>query len=341
MQRSHVLTYLHGDHLGSTVLETDYDGNRRSTQTHFAFGARRGGTALTPATENQYTGQKLDGTGMYYYNARTQRVPDDPALGQFVSPDTLVPDESRVRDWNRYAYARGNPLKYNDPSGHEVCQGTGGDCTQGDSSYSVEQLKEEWRNGLGGYFAFAEYLNFRAQYLSYQSNPNILLSDLLVRNEAVQGNSEIAARNLFEAQAYSEYYLGESVEFLFHSAGVAEAAQNKIVIAEAAGDNATLGALAILGFHNLVATSGGQLIPVPDNWVARVADNGRGIVYQRPGATGNADMVRIMEPTARYPQGYVRFYNSYGQPLGINGKPGSRADTHIPLNYSGEIKQWP
>jgi hypothetical protein len=37
-----------------------------------------------------------------------------------TSPDTLVPDPTNVFDYNRYAYARLNPLKYNDPSGHQA-----------------------------------------------------------------------------------------------------------------------------------------------------------------------------------------------------------------------------
>ncbi|MFO7190957.1 hypothetical protein [Thermocrispum sp.] len=74
---------------------------------------------------------------------------------------------------------------------------------------------------------------------------------------------------------------------------------------------------------------------VKEGWTKRTADNGKGVVWQRPGAQGNADMVRIMDPTPRYPYGYVRFYNKHGQPINLDGKPGSRADTHIPRNPDG------
>ncbi len=65
-------------------------------------------------TDQKFTGQKLDSTRLYYYNARYY----DPALGAFISPDTIVPDPTNLLDYNRYSYVRGNPLKYNDPSGH-------------------------------------------------------------------------------------------------------------------------------------------------------------------------------------------------------------------------------
>lgn len=74
---------------------------------------------------------------------------------------------------------------------------------------------------------------------------------------------------------------------------------------------------------------------VPPSWGHRTADSGKGVVWQRPGATGNADTVRVMRATQRYPHGYVRFYNAHGQPIGLNGKPGSRADTHIPIAADG------
>jgi hypothetical protein len=44
---------------------------------------------------------------------------------------------------------------------------------------------------------------------------------------------------------------------------------------------------------------------------------------------------RIMEPNDQYPSGYVRFYNEHGQPIGLDGKPGRRSTTHIPVNPDG------
>ncbi|MGO1051914.1 hypothetical protein [Crossiella sp. CA198] len=70
-------------------------------------------------------------------------------------------------------------------------------------------------------------------------------------------------------------------------------------------------------------------------WNSRPADNGKGTVYQRPGAKGNADMFRDANPTPQYPNGYVRYYNEHGQPVGLDGKPGPNSATHIPKNPDG------
>ncbi|MEM7347239.1 MAG: hypothetical protein AAF485_23620, partial [Chloroflexota bacterium] len=70
----------------------------------------------------------------------------------------------------------------------------------------------------------------------------------------------------------------------------------------------------------------------PDGWAQRGADNNRGTVWQAPDADGNANMVRVMDPTEQYPNGYVRFHNEHGQPIDLNGRPGAPADTHIPID---------
>jgi hypothetical protein len=74
---------------------------------------------------------------------------------------------------------------------------------------------------------------------------------------------------------------------------------------------------------------------VKPGWTARTADNGKGTVYQAPDAAGNANMVRVMDSTPQYPNGYVRFYNEQGQPIGLNGKPGPNSETHIPRSQDG------
>jgi hypothetical protein len=49
-----------------------------------------------------------------YYHARYY----NPVLARFLSPDTLVPDPKDPQDLNRYTYAKNNPLRYTDPTGH-------------------------------------------------------------------------------------------------------------------------------------------------------------------------------------------------------------------------------
>ena len=54
------------------------------------------------------------GTGLMYYNARYYH----PALGRFVSADTIVPEAGNPQSLNRYAYVLNNPLRYVDPNGN-------------------------------------------------------------------------------------------------------------------------------------------------------------------------------------------------------------------------------
>ena len=72
MRTNGVLSYLHGAPtgrpLGSTVLTTNGSGAFTGQELRHAYGRYRGGTEL--GTENRFTGQKLDGAGLMYFNAR-------------------------------------------------------------------------------------------------------------------------------------------------------------------------------------------------------------------------------------------------------------------------------
>ena len=69
----------------------------------------------TLPTDRRFTGQRWEqGLGLYDYNARWYH----PALGRFVSADTIMAEPRNPQSLNLYAYVQGNPLKYTDPSGH-------------------------------------------------------------------------------------------------------------------------------------------------------------------------------------------------------------------------------
>jgi RHS repeat-associated protein len=103
--------------LGSTSLLSDGDGDQvpGSRVSYYPYGQTRAGDLATLPTDFGFTGQRNDATiGLYDYHARWY----DPALGRFISADTLVPDPASPQDFNRYTYVSNNPLRYVDPTGH-------------------------------------------------------------------------------------------------------------------------------------------------------------------------------------------------------------------------------
>jgi len=86
-----------------------------------------------------------------------------PTIGAFISPDMIVPRPVGTRglviDYNRYAYARGNPLKFTDPTGHCVVNSDGSraesdvDCWRFVDAIgsSWDQNSGWWENTFSGY----------------------------------------------------------------------------------------------------------------------------------------------------------------------------------------------
>jgi hypothetical protein len=90
-----------------------------------------------------------------------------------------------------------------------------------------------------------------------------------------------------------------------------------------------------------VTTPRGVTYKIPEGWTRRTADNGKGIVFQKPGSSGNQNMIRIMGPNSQNPNGYVRIFNSKGEPVNYNLKPGTKAETHIPEDEEGPFADLP
>ena len=92
------LSWLLSDHLGGTAHTLS--GTTETGEVRYrAFGVSRFTSGTTPTTY-RFTGQREEAAlGLYYYNARWY----DPALGHFLSPDSIVPEAGNALDYHRTA----------------------------------------------------------------------------------------------------------------------------------------------------------------------------------------------------------------------------------------------
>ena len=146
------LEFMLGDHLGSTSITTDATGAKVSEMRFKPWGEIRyswtSGQSMTPAYKlpvYTFTGQRsymddpsttgVEGFGLLDYNARMY----DPALGRFVSADTIVP--GGVQGLDRYAYVGNNPVRFTDPSGHRCIPADECETPHGDLADPLPLLK--------------------------------------------------------------------------------------------------------------------------------------------------------------------------------------------------------
>jgi len=76
---------------------TNADGTINGTMAYYPYGGTRDGSV---PTDKKFTGQRLDGTGLYYYNARYY----DATIGRFISHKTFILNISFPQGFNRYTY---------------------------------------------------------------------------------------------------------------------------------------------------------------------------------------------------------------------------------------------
>ncbi len=104
--------YYHNDHLGSTTLITDENGNVVENEFYSAYGESL--TTNNAEKNKLFTGQFKDNLEcQYYYGARFF----NPCYGMFIQPDLQIQNTLDPQNLNRYAYVRNNPYKLIDPTG--------------------------------------------------------------------------------------------------------------------------------------------------------------------------------------------------------------------------------
>jgi RHS repeat-associated protein len=104
------------DHLGSVRAILDSSGNIKSTHDFEPYGVEL--QPLSNESTNfkyKYTGQERDNsTNLDYMHFRYYTS----TMGRFLKPDSLIPNPANPQSWNLYYYVNGNPVMFNDPSGH-------------------------------------------------------------------------------------------------------------------------------------------------------------------------------------------------------------------------------
>ena len=111
------------DQVDSVKVVADDNGLAVSRMEYMPYGEtwfEEGDTNNAP----KYNSQELDTeSNFYYYNAR--HYSQD--VARFVTPDTVIDGEMDTQGWNRYAYCKGNPIEYKDPTGHSGASGSWAD----------------------------------------------------------------------------------------------------------------------------------------------------------------------------------------------------------------------
>ncbi len=96
------------DHLGSSNLVTDIEGEVAESTEFYPYGRARNTERVAVNSYYGFTGKEFDdATGLHYFEARYY----DSVVGRFVSVDPVQYDK------NWYLYAENNPLRFVDPTG--------------------------------------------------------------------------------------------------------------------------------------------------------------------------------------------------------------------------------
>ena len=111
-------TYYHTDYLKSSVYTSNEIGTlRRKTYQTYGQIVPGADPESDQVPEFGFTAQRfVEAVGIYNYGARWY----DPAYGQFLQPDSIVPSLSDPQNLNRYAYVLNNPVNFVDPDGYQA-----------------------------------------------------------------------------------------------------------------------------------------------------------------------------------------------------------------------------
>jgi RHS repeat-associated protein len=282
------VNYYHADMEGSTRLVTSSTGSVLFADTYLPFGQDNG--TPTGSETNKFTGKPVSATtGLYYEYSRWY----DASIGRFISQDSYPGYLPNPQSLNHYVYVQNQPTVLTDPTG--ACPEGGfwsffcqGGTSPDDSTYSSN-----------GDSSNPETRALRQRICP--QNPYIcgVAGDQSLLDTGATGSSGEATNPSPPMTTDTTPGLTPTISDVTPTTGVI----TDTGVIPPSVNIESLGATDT--GYKFVSTPDGNLIRVPENWDGRIANNGRGLVFQDPEATGNANMIRIMDPTPAYPQGYA------------------------------------
>jgi RHS repeat-associated protein len=280
------VNYYHQDRLGSVRALTNSAGSVVNTYEYDAYGQR---TSTTGSTYNPfgYTGEYTNQeSGLIYLRARYY----DPSTQQFLTVDPLLASTEEA-----YAYVGGKPLSFTDPLGLAWDVGD-----RGNGLYRRADGYWIWPNG-----DWAECETCPKDYAS------VGMCTLHESVHNLQGCGTDWTRAIF----------GAATDSLFPISAIAS---TLIVTGAKASANGGTGGSGkteatctnLLGWRN-PNTGKTAIIVIPTGSTnAGPVKTGRGFQFTGgsggPGLDSKVAGVRIMDPTSRYPNGYVVYMNKGG-----------------------------
>ena len=157
MQKSSNIRFYHGDHLGSTNLVTDGEGNLVEETVFFPYGHPRHHYKADKEriiADYRFTGKEQDQeSGLHYFEARYYAG----HLAKFISTDPL---QSFLK--NPYAYVENNPMIFTDPTGMQ---------------------KSEYQKISKGYISMVRNNAFKKKHWHWGNTPERLARKIFTKKE--------------------------------------------------------------------------------------------------------------------------------------------------------------
>ncbi|MFE6551730.1 RHS repeat-associated core domain-containing protein [Streptomyces sp. NPDC057746] len=298
---SNKLTYLAGDHHGTSSLAVSSDTTQTFTKRHTTpFGEGRG-TSIGPGPwpdDKGFLGKTRDTTtGLTHVGAREY----DPSIGQFLSVDPVL-DVSDAQSLNGYSYADNSPVTSSDPTGLMIPADPGGPVSGGSSSggsgcYFILKdpcggttTKPSGQGGSGCYYVLSDPCG--SSNASYSGTYSGTGSDGLIRIPVKAGEALPVA---FATNAYYNlmWIINEYREKAAAASGGKSNGDFTLVVAQVEVDEGEGKGLAP---RFIVFSSEG----IKDDLVQQLDKMGVAVVRPTPGDTGAHSNMHAEEVAERY-----------------------------------------